>query len=111
MESRGVQSDDALGYDGAEPGGSDADSALPLPREIAAGPAATGTTCSTKDQRDDRGRAADGTGEVGVVLDVGTIAVGEGSIEILSLKPSGSASMTWKDFCNGRSIGIKADFC
>jgi len=46
----------------------------------------------------------DGTGEVGEVLEDGTIAVGEGSIEILRLKPSGSASMTWKDFCNGRSI-------
>jgi methionyl-tRNA formyltransferase len=46
----------------------------------------------------------DGTGRIGEILEDGTIAVGEGSIEILELKPAGSTAMSWKDFCNGRSI-------
>ena len=46
----------------------------------------------------------DSSGEVGHVLEDGTIAVGEGSIEILELKPAGGNTMSWKDFCNGRSI-------
>ncbi len=45
-----------------------------------------------------------GVGTVGELLDDGTIAVGEGSIEILELKPAGSKAMSWKDFCNGRSV-------
>ncbi|MBT4530732.1 MAG: methionyl-tRNA formyltransferase [Phycisphaerae bacterium] len=48
-------------------------------------------------------------GEIGEVLEDGTIAVGDGSIEILDLKPSGGKMMTWKDFCNGRSV--KAGSC
>ncbi len=51
-----------------------------------------------------------GDGEVGEILENGTIAVGEGSIEILQLKPAGSTSMSWKDFCNGRSIQL-GDMC
>ena len=43
-------------------------------------------------------------GEVGRILEDGTIAVGSGSIEILELKPAGGKAMSWKDFCNGRSI-------
>lgn len=46
----------------------------------------------------------DSAGEIGTVLYDGTIAVGKGSIEIIALKPAGSREMTWKDFCNGRSI-------
>lgn len=46
----------------------------------------------------------DGTGAIGKILEDGTIAVGEGSIEILELKPAGSKAMSWKEFCNGRSI-------
>jgi methionyl-tRNA formyltransferase len=43
-------------------------------------------------------------GNVGEVLEDGTIATGKGSIEILKMKPAGSKAMSWKDFCNGRSI-------
>jgi methionyl-tRNA formyltransferase len=46
----------------------------------------------------------DGSGEIGKILEDGTIAVGEGSIQILELKPAGSKAMPWTDFCNGRSI-------
>lgn len=46
----------------------------------------------------------DGSGEIGKILEDGTIAVGEGSIQILELKPAGSKAMSWTDFCNGRSI-------
>ena len=46
----------------------------------------------------------DGTGRVGEILEDGTIAVGQGSIEILELKPAGRNAMSWKEFCNGRSI-------
>jgi methionyl-tRNA formyltransferase len=52
----------------------------------------------------------EGIGELGEVLEDGTIAVGEGSIEILQLKPAGSTTMSWKDFCNGRSIQT-GDIC
>ena len=45
-----------------------------------------------------------GSGAVGELLEDGTIAVGEGSIEILELKPAGSKTMSWKDFCNGRLV-------
>ncbi len=44
------------------------------------------------------------SGVVGEVLENGSIATGTGSIEILEMKPSGSKAMSWKDFCNGRSI-------
>lgn len=50
--------------------------------------------------------ATDGEGEIGEILSNGTIAVGTGAIEILELKPAGSGSMGWKDFCNGRSIQV-----
>jgi len=46
----------------------------------------------------------EGTGAIGEILEDGTIAVGEGSIEILELKPAGGKAMSWKEFCNGRSI-------
>ena len=49
-------------------------------------------------------------GEVGEILSEGSIAVGSGSIEILQLRPSGGKSMSWKDFCNGRSIQV-GDMC
>ncbi len=51
-----------------------------------------------------------GDGDVGEILENGTIAVGEGSIEILQLKPAGSNSMSWKDFCNGHRIQT-GDMC
>lgn len=50
--------------------------------------------------------AKNSSGDVGEVLEDGTIATGKGSIEILEMKPSGSKAMTWKDFCNGRSIQV-----
>jgi methionyl-tRNA formyltransferase len=50
--------------------------------------------------------AKNSSGTVGEVLEDGTIATGTGSIEILEMKPAGSKAMTWKDFCNGRSIRI-----
>ena len=50
--------------------------------------------------------AKNGTGRVGEVLEDGTIATGSGSIEILEMKPAGSKTMTWNDFCNGRSIQV-----
>ena len=46
----------------------------------------------------------DASGTIGEILEDGTIAVGEGSIEILELKPAGSTQMSWKDFCNGRAV-------
>jgi len=52
----------------------------------------------------------DGSGEIGKILEDGTIAVGEGSIQILELKPAGSKAMSWADFCNGRSIQ-SGDIC
>ena len=51
-----------------------------------------------------------GSGKVGEILSDGTIAVGDGSIRILKLKPSGSKEMSWDDFCNGRSIHV-GDIC
>ena len=48
--------------------------------------------------------AKNSSGNVGVILEDGTIATGTGSIEILEMKPAGSKAMSWKDFCNGRSI-------
>ena len=48
--------------------------------------------------------AKNGNGKDGEVLEDGTIATGKGSIEILEMKPAGSKAMSWKDFCNGRSI-------
>ena len=48
--------------------------------------------------------AKNSEGNVGEVLEDGTIATGQGSIEILEMKPAGSNAMSWKDFCNGRSI-------
>jgi len=48
--------------------------------------------------------AKEGKGEPGEILLDGTIATGVGSIEILQIKPAGGSEMTWKDFCNGRSI-------
>ena len=50
------------------------------------------------------------SGAIGEILTDGTIAVGEGSIEILNLKPVGSNDMSWKDFCNGRSVRV-GDVC
>jgi methionyl-tRNA formyltransferase len=44
------------------------------------------------------------SGVIGEVLEDGSIATGTGSIEILEMKPAGSKAMSWKDFCNGRSI-------
>jgi methionyl-tRNA formyltransferase len=52
----------------------------------------------------------DSSGAVGEILSDGTIAVGEGSIEILELQPAGSTTMSWKDFCNGRSVQA-GDMC
>ena len=52
----------------------------------------------------------DSSGAVGEILSDGTIAVGEGSIEILELQPAGSTTMSWKDFCNGRSVQT-GDMC
>jgi methionyl-tRNA formyltransferase len=52
----------------------------------------------------------DGTGDIGTVLEDGTIAVGFGSIEVQELKPAGSRAMSWKDFCNGRAIQT-GDLC
>ena len=48
--------------------------------------------------------AKSGMGEPGEILADGTIATGIGSIEVLQIKPAGGSEMTWKDFCNGRSI-------
>ncbi len=48
--------------------------------------------------------AKNSRGTVGEVLADGTIATGTGSIEILKMKPAGSKAMSWKDFCNGRSV-------
>ena len=50
--------------------------------------------------------AKNSTGRVGEVLEDGTIATGSGSIEILEMKPAGSKTMNWNDFCNGRSIKV-----
>ncbi len=50
--------------------------------------------------------AKNGEGEVGKVLEDGTIATGKGSVEILKMKPAGSKAMSWKDFCNGRSVHV-----
>ncbi len=52
--------------------------------------------------------AKNSSGNVGEVLEDGTIAVGDGSIEILELKPAGSRTMSWKDFLNGRDISVGA---
>lgn len=52
----------------------------------------------------------DGSGEIGEILEDGSIAVGKGSIDILELKPAGSKAMCWADFCNGRSIQT-GDIC
>lgn len=45
-------------------------------------------------------------GNIGEVLEDGTIATGSGSIEILEMKPAGSRAMSWKDFSNGRTIPV-----
>ena len=50
--------------------------------------------------------AVDGEGAVGEILENSTIAVGQGAISIMTLKPAGSGAMGWKDFCNGRSIQV-----
>ena len=50
--------------------------------------------------------AKNSSGDVGEVLEDGTIATGKGSIEILEMKPSGSKAMSWNDFCNGRSVQV-----
>ena len=55
-------------------------------------------------------KPVDGTGDVGEIIEGNRIACGEGSIEITELKPSGGKSMSWQEFCNGRSIQI-GDFC
>lgn len=43
-------------------------------------------------------------GEIGEILTDGSMAVGIGSIEIMELQPAGGRPMTWKEFCNGRSV-------
>jgi methionyl-tRNA formyltransferase len=48
--------------------------------------------------------ASDGSGNPGEILEDGSIAVGLGSVVITQLQPAGSKPMSWKDFCNGRSV-------
>jgi methionyl-tRNA formyltransferase len=48
--------------------------------------------------------ASDGSGNPGEILEDGSIAVGRGSVVITQLQPAGSKPMSWKDFCNGRSV-------
>jgi methionyl-tRNA formyltransferase len=50
------------------------------------------------------------SGNIGEILENGLLAVGDGSIEIAELQPSGGKPMSWKDFCNGRQIE-KGDLC
>jgi methionyl-tRNA formyltransferase len=54
--------------------------------------------------------ASDGTGTPGEILEDGSIAVGRGSVAITELQPAGSKPMSWKDFCNGRSVNT-GDHC
>lgn len=54
--------------------------------------------------------ATEGSGEIGEILEDGSIAVGEGSVAIAKLQPAGGKPMSWKDFCNGRSVNA-GDFC
>ena len=54
--------------------------------------------------------ASDGMGTPGEILEDGSIAVGRGSVAITELQPAGSKPMSWKDFCNGRSVNA-GDHC
>ena len=54
--------------------------------------------------------ASDGAGTPGEILEDGSIAVGRGSVAITELQPAGSKPMSWKDFCNGRSVNA-GDHC
>ena len=45
-----------------------------------------------------------GDGSIGEILADGSIAVGDGSVAVTEIQPAGGKPMSWKDFCNGRSI-------
>ena len=57
-----------------------------------------------------RARACEGQpdrvprGEVGQVLDTGEVLTGDGTLEILSVQPTGKRVMAWQDFVNGRHV-------
>ncbi len=55
-------------------------------------------------------KVVNGEGKAGEILHGHTIACGKGAIQITKLKPAGSKSMSWKEFCNGRSIKA-GDLC
>ena len=49
-------------------------------------------------------------GNIGEILEDGSIATGNGCIHILELQPAGGKPMAWKDFCNGRQVKT-GDIC
>ena len=51
-----------------------------------------------------RAISSNGEGELGEILEDGTVAVGSGSVAITELQPAGSNPMSWKDFCNGHAV-------